>query len=358
MAPVYDPDVDPPLSEAVTGGKDYSVRVGPMVNIARVLGELGANPAVVFEQAGLSMALYSDPDRRVTYRRSGQLFEACVAATGCCHFGLLVGEHSQPSHLGIAGFLTRAASTVGEALSALVNYLDLHDRGGVPRLQSGPDYCRLSFQVYQQDLQGIEQIYDFVAAVMHSTMRSLCGRNWKASRISLPRRKPADVHPYARYFGTPIQFDADLCAMEFPSHWLEREPPAADAFLYRYLEHEAEAQQRMTYSNIRDELRGVLRDGLLTGRHCARQVAQVFGMSERSFQRRLESEGTSFRQELDQVRSTLSRQLLTSTNLPVCDIAQSLGYADSSAFIRAFGRWCGCSPMAWRKQTRRLDTPQ
>ena len=54
--------------------------------------------------------------------------------------------------------------------------------------------------------------------------------------------------------------------------------------------------------------------------------------------------------ELDRVRESLSLQLLESSSLPICEIATSLGYADSSGFIRAFQRWTGSSPAAWRKQ--------
>jgi len=50
----------------------------------------------------------------------------------------------------------------------------------------------------------------------------------------------------------------------------------------------------------------------------------------------------------------VSEQLLGSTSLPVCDIANALGYADSSGFIRAFQRWSGTSPSSWRKHNNLL----
>jgi len=98
------------------------------------------------------------------------------------------------------------------------------------------------------------------------------------------------------------------------------------------------------------ELPSVLRKGLLTNEFSADHIADVFGMRERTLHRRLRVEGTSFRKEIDRVRESVSEQLLESTSLPVCDIAQSLGYADSSSFIRAFSRWTGTNPTRWRKQ--------
>ncbi len=54
------------------------------------------------------------------------------------------------------------------------------------------------------------------------------------------------------------------------------------------------------------------------------------------------------------IATFLFKQLLESTSLPVCDIADALGYADSSGFIRAFQRWSGSSPAVWRKRNSPL----
>ena len=78
-------------------------------------------------------------------------------------------------------------------------------------------------------------------------------------------------------------------------------------------------------------------------------VAGSFGLHERTLHRRLRESGTNYRRELDEVRRALSEQLLGNTGLTVSDIATTLGYADASGFIRAFERWCGISPNAWRK---------
>lgn len=94
----------------------------------------------------------------------------------------------------------------------------------------------------------------------------------------------------------------------------------------------------------------VLQRGVLQDQCSASDIADVFGMHERTFHRRLKAAGTSYRRELDSAREALSIQLLETSGLPVYDIATSLGYADSSGFIRAFHRWTGRSPTAWRKQ--------
>ena len=105
----------------------------------------------------------------------------------------------------------------------------------------------------------------------------------------------------------------------------------------------------MQHHELIDMLPAILQRGVLLEQCSASDIADSFGIQERTLHRRLQSAGTSFRQELDRVRETLSLQLLESSSLPIFDIATSLGYADSSGFIRAFHRWTGKSPASWRK---------
>jgi AraC-like DNA-binding protein len=71
-------------------------------------------------------------------------------------------------------------------------------------------------------------------------------------------------------------------------------------------------------------------------------------MHPRMLNRRLEAEGTTFRQLLNQARFEVARQLLAGTKVQVTDLALALGYADTSSFSRAFQRWSGVAPSDWR----------
>ena len=311
--------------------RESTVRVGPLFNIPALLLKLGCDPGPVFERAGFNIDELADTDPRITYLAASRLLAECVVATGCEHFGLLLGQMAGPSYLGVAGFLVRSAATVGQALEALVKNLDLHDEGGVSNLSIETDYTRLSFHVHQPGVSAIGQVYDMSAAIMYNTMHSLCGDDWNATQICLVRRKPADLTPYKQYFRAPLIFDSEICGIVFSSYYLKCTPPTADELLHHHLELEADALHQVQHHEIGEMLPAILQKGLLMG--------QTY------------EEGLSIAtQELDIVRESLSLQLLQSSSLPICDIAASLGYADSSGFIRAFQRWIGNSPASWRKQ--------
>lgn len=320
-----------------------------MVNLASVVRSLGSDPESLFRDAGFSLDEFSDPDHRVPFVRTSHLLSRCVAATDCDHLGLLLGQRAGPSHLGITGFLVRTASTVEQALHAFIGNLDLHDEGGTLSLDIGSDYTTLTYGVHEQAVTAVEQIYDMSAVLISETMRTLCGKDWNAAAVRLVRHAPADQTPYSRYFRTQLYFDSSESAVTFSSRSLEKTPPTADPLLHDHLLQEAWMLHEAQRHDILDVLPAVLRRGLITGRFATPQIADLFGIHERTLHRRLQAAGTSFRQELDQVRRSFSEQLLRATSMPVSDVAGALGYAESSSFIRAFERWYGVSPSAWRR---------
>ena len=78
------------------------------------------------------------------------------------------------------------------------------------------------------------------------------------------------------------------------------------------------------------------------------EIAGTLEMSERTLQRRLEAEGTSFQRLVDDTRRELARQYLAQTDMSLADAAYLLGFGDRSSFFRASKRWFGASPRHYR----------
>ena len=94
----------------------------------------------------------------------------------------------------------------------------------------------------------------------------------------------------------------------------------------------------MQEESFTDILPAAVRHALLTESYSAGEIAQQIGLSERTFHRYLKAANTIFRAELDRERRAVGQQLLEVASVSVCEIAQSLGYTDSSSFNRAFRR--------------------
>jgi AraC-like DNA-binding protein len=113
-------------------------------------------------------------------------------------------------------------------------------------------------------------------------------------------------------------------------------------------ERQVAAAERRSLVN---DLKRVLRVEMLRGATSASHVAQILKLHRRTLNRRLSDCGTSFQQLLDEVRYDSARHLLHLTRMPLAHIAASLGYAEASAFTRAFRRWSGTTPTQFRVQS-------
>ena len=95
-------------------------------------------------------------------------------------------------------------------------------------------------------------------------------------------------------------------------------------------------------------LRRALGRGLGDRTVSGEELARRLSMHRRTLNRRLEAEGTTFREVLDAVRYKRACELLRNPNLSIADISPRLGYGEPSAFSRAFRRWSGMTPLQWR----------
>lgn len=101
---------------------------------------------------------------------------------------------------------------------------------------------------------------------------------------------------------------------------------------------------------LADRVRAVLRDFLPAGEARAQAVAEELFLSQRTFQRQLAAEGTSYQAVLDDMRAGMARDYLAGTDLSTEEIAYLLAYRDTSSFFRAFQNWTGTTPGALRRQ--------
>jgi AraC-like DNA-binding protein len=101
-------------------------------------------------------------------------------------------------------------------------------------------------------------------------------------------------------------------------------------------------------AQLRRVLRQLLVSGAAQGKVSLEQVSNLFAIHRRTLNRRLRTQGTSFKTLVDETRYDIARQLLRDTRLSVLEVAVTLGYSDAAALTRAFRRWSGTSPAVWR----------
>ncbi|WP_431311188.1 helix-turn-helix domain-containing protein [Methylobacterium nigriterrae] len=111
--------------------------------------------------------------------------------------------------------------------------------------------------------------------------------------------------------------------------------------------------------SLTDELRQYLQTGVTQQRCQAEHVAHLRRIDRRTLRRRLQAEGTTFRQLVNEARFRVAKHLLADTGMSVAQISAALGFSEPAAFTHAFRRWSGMTPSAWRRasQPERMPVP-
>jgi AraC-like DNA-binding protein len=78
-------------------------------------------------------------------------------------------------------------------------------------------------------------------------------------------------------------------------------------------------------------------------------VARDLAMSPRTLQRRLAAAQLSYPEILDRTCREIAEKYLADSTLSIAEITYLLGYSEPAAFHRAFKRWNGMTPQAFRK---------
>jgi AraC-like DNA-binding protein len=333
--------------------EEGTVRIAPLLGAVPLLSEMGVDPYRVMAEAGLDRALFDDPENIVPFADAGRFLAGCAASTGCEHLGILLGENLGLDVLGVVGRLAQHAADVGSALRNVILHLHLHDQGAVPALWVSGDRAMVGYTIYQPDVHGTEQIYDLAVAITRNVVKALAGSGAEPSEVRLHRARPKDIDPYRRFFRTRVHFGEEYPGVLFPASWLERPLRGADALVHQEIMREIEALEARGAGDLAAQLKRVLRrmliGGACQGETCRDRVADLFAIHRRTLNRRLSDQGTSFKALVDEARYEIARQLLRDTRLPVGQVAAALDYSDAASLDRAFRRWSGTTPSAWRE---------
>jgi AraC-like DNA-binding protein len=201
------------------------------------------------------------------------------------------------------------------------------------------------------NLAAHDQLTDCVMGFAAGVLRGLCGPRWRPRGFHFAHGPPPEPSRYTAVLQAPISFDAIVTTMEFESTWLAHDyaspqdrasPDALAAMGWRRLRRDFAA-----------EVRAILMSWNAVDRPSAPAVAAILGLQPRTLNRLLGRTGTSFNHVLADAQYETARRMLRDPTMSILSVAWSLGYADASAFSRAFHRWSGMTPTEWRKEAER-----
>lgn len=298
----------------------------------------------------------ADAARRVPLDRYARLYNLVIRELDDEGFGLF----SHPMGPGSFEFLCRGmlgASTLADGLDRARRFLAivLPDLG--VNVQRGDDRAELQIIERRPLTQRPDDparvfAFEWLLRLLHSLSCWLVGRGLALDSVDFPFHRPAHADDYALVYTARSRFtEGPHLIARFNATLLDLPIRRDEAALSAFLEG-APGRISMLYRRDRNtviRVRDLIRDALPASL-TQDDAADRLHMSPRTLHRRLEEEGASFRSIKEALRRDLALARLTKTRQPIAQVAADLGYADTSAFYRAFTSWTGMSPDRYRKQ--------
>ncbi len=175
----------------------------------------------------------------------------------------------------------------------------------------------------------------------------MLGKDWSPARVDVSVAEPSTLASLPLFEGVEICRVPTSAAIHIPAPLLAATVRSRDAA----------RSDRRPPSDLGDldfvqSLRELVRSYVRVRDFGIDKIARAAGMSRRTLQRRLSEVGVSYTALVDQVRFEIARELLlVSPKLAVTHIGYELGYRDPGSFTRAFRRFAGTSPAAFRRST-------
>lgn len=314
---------------------------------ARYLGQRGIDVA-----AQLGDAKPSEAGVSLELEALHALLDGWECASGDPWLGVhLAAERPVGSH-GIVEFFWRTAPTVREGLATLAAHSRLLNE--VARLELVDAAPQASFLQRVAHPRGMgRHANEFFAAMLAREIRALVSPDFRPERARFAHSRPkCDLGPLREALGTDeLIWDDRATGLDFHARWLDAPLSTADRALSTTLRAHASAWMpwvtRDPDEALDDKLRSLLHASV--GRPLSvGTAARRLGVSGRTLQRRLAEHGETFHSVADGVLSEHACRLVASGRLSVKEAARRLGYTSAASFVRAFRRWTGETPAAWR----------
>lgn len=310
----------------------------------------GLDVEALLRQAGIAPALLEAPHGRVGADSFGVLLLGLARLLD----DELYGQDARRMKVGSFAMLARMlvdCASLGEALRQMARFFNLLLDDFHCRLDSDVRHARLVVAPAPGRAPGAFG-YEALLAMQYGLACWLGGRRIALLSAEFAYPAPPAGAEYALVYSGNLRFDRAETAISFERSLLELPVLQNRRTLQRFL-RQAPGNLLLKYRNS-DGLAARIRHGLRAAEPAAwpdfNHFARQLEMTPSTLRRRLDDEGESFQSIKNRLRSELAIALLRHSDKDMLDIALALGFADASAFHRAFKKWSGAGPGAYRQR--------
>jgi AraC-like DNA-binding protein len=319
--------------------------------VADMFASQGIDVPRLFTTVGLDIQLLDRPDARFGADKVSELWELAVAWSGNVTLGMDPGLTSRYVNFDIVGYAMLSSPTLRAGLENLSRYLALISDAATFELCPDGKSCWLGLGHIGNTRRVPRQRQEYGLLSLLTLCRWLTHRDVRALGAEFTFPDPEDFRPYRIALECPLRFGQPATRILLAAEDLDAPIPSRNPLMFAL--HERVIQERLaSLGNARFSYRvteEIIRR-LHDGEPRREDIASSLALTDRTLQRRLHAERTSFQALLDEARQELARKYLTEDRISLGQVAYMLGFVDQSNFFRAFKRWFGLPPGQYRQR--------
>ena len=311
----------------------------------------GVESAPLLAAAGLASDAIRDPASRITTASAAVLWRLAFERCGDPALALHAAEGLRPGAYRVLDYLVAAAPTVGGAFEQLAVHFALINSGARLQLEhtARGTWLRLGLPT-----SAVLPYAEYTLAALFLRVRASMALAFAPLTVELAFSAPGHRAEHDRVFGCAVRFHTVRSGLLIARDVWQARNPQRDPDLFAVLDRHARlmASQLGAARGYTDRVRAAIRDQLGGGELSLFAIARQLATSVRSLQRHLEREGVHYQDLVETARCAQAQDHLLDRRLSVTEVAARVGFAQPSSFTRAFRRWTGQTPQAYRQDPR------
>lgn len=327
------------------------VRAAGITGFRRLVRDLGGDPGSILTRAGLSDAMFADPDRYIPYRNVLLAFEEAARSLAAPDFGLRLAQRQDLTFLGALALAIQSAGSVRDGLLVAARNLHYH----TPSVsidasepdQGGLEYFEMRFML--RDLPEIPQATEHAVAHLCKLVRVLSDDSVIPDLVFFRHRQIGSEASYQEFLRAVPRFESTFDGIALRSSAIRRLLPRTNKQLQQFVERFLIGAAPSPDLSLAEQVHETLRNLMRVQRPGIEDVGRVLRVQPRTLQRRLKDAGLKFEDIRDRVRRQEAAELLAQPAVPLAVVAQTVGFNDQAALNRACCRWFGTTPRQHRK---------
>jgi len=301
-------------------------------------------------QVGLLRDTLADPAKRVMVEQHHALFAALAASERPdIAFHMRTSASMRCEDFGTLGLTMRSAPTLRSSIERLERYARLFNAYSVFGFEERDGQAWWTNSRVATG-EGARLSNEAALGTFVALWRDANGDDFTPARVQFMHEPVGSLAPLEAHFRCPVTHGAALDAIVIRCEDLDRPNRVGDRHIWDFLRRHLEQSLGITEEDRIDrEVVMHVANTLSEGVPRLEQVARHLGIGSRTLQRRLSELGHSYQSLVDEARREVALRLVAEGRQSLIEVAFLTGFAEQSSFTRAFKRWSGKTPRAFRE---------